>query len=131
MILSVYKNSYAERYAIKNGFKFDYYQERTRVPNNFDLYVIVHEYTPVENTEERYKEICKGYFPYPRVFPYKDAHMFGKFMLDCAGKVKDEDGTICFNPEKGKWYTFVIIYRYYRSKKKVKTRYKRVDVFYK
>ena len=27
MILSVHKGSYAEQFAIKNGFKFDYYQE--------------------------------------------------------------------------------------------------------
>ena len=27
MVLSVYKGSYAEKYAIKNGFKYDYYQE--------------------------------------------------------------------------------------------------------
>lgn len=27
MVLSVYKESYAEKYAIENGFKYDYYQE--------------------------------------------------------------------------------------------------------
>ena len=104
------------------------FESRTKVPNNYDLKLFVFEYDP--NAEEKYKTIFEGYFPYARLFPFKDAHMFGKFMLSTTGQISDEDGKV-FNPEHGKYYTFLLVYEYYRLKKKTRFRWKKITVFYK
>lgn len=108
---------------------YSYFEEKSKAPNNYDLHINVFEYDPTQKVkEDRFKDVFKGYFPYAKVFPYKDAHLFGKFVLDTTGDITDEDGNV-FKAEKGKYYTFVLIYKYYRAKKKTKVKWKRIDVF--
>lgn len=108
------------------------YEKDSKVPNNFDLKFNVFEYDPDHNKtkEDRFKPIVEGYFPYPRVFPFKRAHQFPKFMFESAGVYDPDTGKNVFNPVKGKYYTFILIYQFYRYKKKNKIKWKRFDVYY-
>ena len=106
---------------------YSYFKEHCHIPDNYDLQVSVFEYHPEKEKDDRFQEVFNGFFPYPRVFPFKDAHMFGRFMLTTTGNITDENGNI-FKADKGKYYTFVLIYKYY-TKKKTRLKWRRIDVF--
>ena len=104
-----------------------------KVPSNFDMRFTVFEYDPDPNKakDERFKEVIDGYFPYPMLFSFKEAHLFPKFMFESKGVYDPETHENVFHPVKGKYYTFVLIYQFYRVKKKNKIKWKMFNIFYK
>lgn len=109
------------------------FASKSRVQNNYDIRFVVFEYSPNPNKEkeDRFTQIVDGYFPYPKLFPFKNAHQFPKFMFESKGVYDPNTHENVFNPVKGKYYTFILIYQFYRYKKKMKVKYKRTDLFYK
>ena len=112
---------------------YELFEKDSKVPSNFDMRFTVFEYDPDTNKakDERFREVIDGYFPYPKLFPFKSAHQFPKFMLQSKGVYDPNTHENVFNPVKGKYYTFILIYQFYRYKKKMRVKYKRIDLFYK
>ena len=101
--------------------------EESSIPDNFDMFVSVSKYTPNINKELSETQVFWGYFPYTKLFPIENAHLFPKFMLRTTGEIKDEDGKVFVAP-KG-YLIFDLVYIYYRRKKKNLAKWKRYYVY--
>ena len=80
--------------------------------HDHDLYFAAAVYDPA-GAKDGLEPFVEAYFPFPGLFPLKDARLFCRFCLGIEGPIRDADGNPVVFP-KNAYIRFVVVYDYYK-----------------